>query len=99
MPLPGVTLADKQALNQALLRSGASIGEMNCVRRHLSAIKGGRLALACSPARVDNLVMSDVPGDDPLDVANVRASPPAPGIVYHAEPPALACPSPVPPRR
>ena len=70
LPLPGITLADKQALNQALLRSGASIGEMNCVRRHLSAIKGGRLALACSPARVVNLVMSDVPGDDPLDVAS-----------------------------
>jgi len=70
LPLPGITLAEKQALNQALLHSGASIGEMNCVRRHLSAIKGGRLALACSPARVVNLVMSDVPGDDPLDVAS-----------------------------
>ncbi|WP_291517998.1 glycerate kinase [Acidovorax sp.] len=70
LPLPGITLAEKQALHQALLHSGASIGEMNCVRRHLSAIKGGRLALACSPARVVNLVMSDVPGDDPLDVAS-----------------------------
>ena len=52
LALPGLTLADKQALNRALLASGASIGEMNCVRRHLSAIKGGRLAAACHPARV-----------------------------------------------
>jgi hydroxypyruvate reductase/glycerate 2-kinase len=67
---PGLTLADKQAVNRALLRSGASIGEMNCVRRHLSAIKGGRLAAACHPARVVTLLISDVPGDDPLDVAS-----------------------------
>ncbi|MEY4753702.1 MAG: hypothetical protein RJA44_1377 [Pseudomonadota bacterium] len=70
LPLPGLTLADKQALNRALLRSGASIAEMNCVRRHLSAIKGGRLALACAPARVLNLLLSDVPGDDPADIAS-----------------------------
>lgn len=70
MPVPGLSLADKQALNQGLLASGASITEMNCVRRHLSAIKGGRLALACSPARVVNLVVSDVPGDDPVDIAS-----------------------------
>jgi len=70
LPLPGLTLADEQALNEALLASGASIGEMNCVRRHLSAIKGGRLAAACKPARVVNLVLSDVPGDDPVDIAS-----------------------------
>lgn len=72
LPLPadGLTLADKQDLNRALLRSGASIGEMNVVRRHLSAIKGGRLAAACHPARVLNLLISDVPGDDPIDIAS-----------------------------
>ena len=61
---PGLTLADKQAINRALLTSGADIGEMNCVRKHLSAIKGGRLALAAAPARVVSLIISDVPGDD-----------------------------------
>jgi hydroxypyruvate reductase len=70
MPLPGLTLADKQAINRELLRCGASITEMNCVRRHLSAIKGGRLAAACHPARVINLLISDVPGDDPADIAS-----------------------------
>jgi len=70
LALPGLTLEDKQALNRALLASGASIGEMNCVRRHLSAIKGGRLAAACRPARVLNLLLSDVPGDDPIDIAS-----------------------------
>jgi len=70
LPLPGLTLADKQALNRALLASGASITEMNCVRRHLSAIKGGRLAAACHPARVLNLLLSDVPGNDPIDIAS-----------------------------
>jgi glycerate 2-kinase len=70
LALPGLTLADKQALNRALLTSGASISEMNCVRRHLSAIKGGRLAVACHPARVVNLLLSDVPGDDPIDIAS-----------------------------
>jgi len=70
LPLPGLTLEDKQQLNRALLASGASIGEMNCVRRHLSAIKGGRLAAACHPARVVNLLLSDVPGDDPVDIAS-----------------------------
>src|ERR1700689_4702576 len=63
-PLPGLTLEDKQAVNRALLRSGAHIGEMNCVRKHLSAIKGGRLAVAAAPARVVSLIISDVPGDD-----------------------------------
>ncbi|MFT5589221.1 MAG: glycerate 2-kinase [Bradyrhizobium sp.] len=72
MPLPaaGITLADKQAINKALLQCGASITEMNCVRRHLSAIKGGRLAAACFPARVVTLLISDVPGDDPIDIAS-----------------------------
>ncbi|MCP5269510.1 MAG: glycerate kinase [Zoogloeaceae bacterium] len=72
MPLPGagVTLADKQAINRGLLASGATISEMNCVRRHLSAIKGGRLAAACHPARVVNLLISDVPGDNPMDIAS-----------------------------
>jgi len=70
LPLVGVTLADKQAINRALLASGATITEMNCVRRHLSAIKGGRLAAACHPARVLTLLISDVPGDDPIDIAS-----------------------------
>ncbi|HXF47597.1 MAG TPA: DUF4147 domain-containing protein, partial [Burkholderiaceae bacterium] len=69
-PLPGLTLADKQEVNRALLASGATISEMNCVRRHLSAIKGGRLAAACHPAKVVTLAMSDVPGDDPIDIAS-----------------------------
>jgi glycerate 2-kinase len=70
LPADGVTLADKQALNKALLASGATIGDMNCVRKHLSGIKGGRLALACAPARVVTLLISDVPGDDPGVVAS-----------------------------
>ena len=70
LPLDGLTLADKQAINRALLACGASISEMNCVRRHLSAIKGGRLAAACHPARLVNLLISDVPGDDPIDIAS-----------------------------
>ena len=70
LPLPGITLADKQAVNRALLASGATISEMNCVRRHLSAIKGGRLAAACYPARVRTLLISDVPGDRPVDIAS-----------------------------
>jgi hydroxypyruvate reductase len=70
LPAPGVTLADKQAVNRALLASGATIAEMNCVRRHLSAIKGGRLAAAAHPARVVTLLLSDVPGDRPRDIAS-----------------------------
>jgi len=70
LPAPGITFEEKRALNKELLRSGAPIGEINCVRRHLSAIKGGRLALACHPARVVTLVVSDVPGDDPAVVAS-----------------------------
>ncbi|MFM7705111.1 MAG: glycerate kinase, partial [Rubrivivax sp.] len=65
LPAEGLSLADKQAINQALLHSGAAIDEMNCVRKHLSAIKGGRLAAACWPARVVTLLISDVPGDAP----------------------------------
>ena len=70
LPLPGLTLEHKQAVNRALLKSGATISEMNCVRRHLSAIKGGRLAAACHPARVLTLLISDVPGDNPMDIAS-----------------------------
>ena len=70
LPAPGLTLADKQSVNRALLASGATIGEMNCVRRHLSGIKGGRLAAACWPARVVTLMISDVPGDRPIDIAS-----------------------------
>jgi len=69
-PAPGLTLADKQAVNQALLRSGAAIDEMNCVRKHLSALKGGRLAQLAAPARVATLLISDVPGDDPAVIAS-----------------------------
>lgn len=65
LPAGDMSLADKQAVNRALLRSGATITEMNCVRKHLSAIKGGRLAEAASPARLVSLLISDVPGDDP----------------------------------
>lgn len=70
LPAPGLTLADKQAVNKALLKSGANIHEMNCVRKHLSAIKGGRFALACAPARVVTLGISDIPGDDPSVIAS-----------------------------
>ena len=70
MPAPGITLAQKQAINKALLKSGATISEINCVRKHLSAIKGGRLALAGAPARVVTLLISDVPGDDPGVIAS-----------------------------
>jgi hydroxypyruvate reductase len=69
-PLPGLTLQDKQAVNRALLKSGATIREMNCVRRHLSAIKGGRLGAACHPAKVLTLLISDVPGDNPVDIGS-----------------------------
>lgn len=65
LPAEGLDLRDKQRINQQLLDSGASIGEMNCVRKHLSRIKGGRLAAACAPAQVLTLTISDVPGDDP----------------------------------
>lgn len=70
LPAEGLTLQDKQAINRALLKSGANITEMNCVRKHLSAIKGGRLAAAAAPARVVTLTISDVPGDDPAVIAS-----------------------------
>ena len=70
LPDDALTLADKQVINTALLKSGATISEINCVRRHLSAIKGGRLAAACHPAQVVTLLISDVPGDDPSDIAS-----------------------------
>jgi hydroxypyruvate reductase len=70
LPPEGLTLEDKQAVNKALLKSGATISEMNTVRKHLSAIKGGRLAAAASPAKVVALMISDVPGDDPSIIAS-----------------------------
>nr|WP_321526559.1 glycerate kinase [uncultured Cohaesibacter sp.] len=70
LPLDGITLEDKQAVNRALLASGATITEMNSLRRHLSAIKGGRLAAQCYPARLTTLMISDVPGDSPQVIAS-----------------------------
>ena len=70
LPAPGLSLDDKRAINRALLESGAAIDEMNCVRKHLSAIKGGRLAAACAPAPVVSLLISDVPGDEPAVIGS-----------------------------
>jgi glycerate 2-kinase len=70
LPVEGLDFADKQRINQDLLSSGANINEMNCVRKHLSQIKGGRLAAACAPAQVVTLTISDVPGDDPSVIAS-----------------------------
>ena len=70
MPAAGISFEAKQAINQALLKSGAAIDEMNCVRKHLSAIKGGRLGAMCAPARVVTLLISDVPGDAPEVIAS-----------------------------
>ena len=70
LPADGLTLVDKQRINKDLLNSGANIAEMNCVRKHLSRIKGGRLAAACAPARVVTLTISDVPGDEPSIIAS-----------------------------
>ena len=70
LPAAGLTLADKQRINRELLACGAPIGEMNTVRKHLSRIKGGRLAAACHPAKVVTLTISDVPGDDPAVIAS-----------------------------
>ena len=70
LPADGLSLEDKQRINKELLNSGANIGEMNCVRKHLSGIKGGRLAAACAPARVVTLTISDVPGDDASIIAS-----------------------------
>jgi hydroxypyruvate reductase len=87
LPAPGLTLEDKQTVARALLACGADIAEMNCVRKHLSAVKGGRLAAAAAPARVVTLAISDVPGDDPAVIAsgptvrswrNTRSSRPRP---------------------
>lgn len=69
-PAAGITLEEKQQINRALLRSGANITEMNCVRKHLSALKGGRLAVAAAPAHLVTLAISDVPGDDPSVIAS-----------------------------
>lgn len=82
LPAEGVSLADKQAINKALLKSGATIQEMNSVRKHLSAVKGGRLALAASPAKVVSLMISDVPGDDPSIIAS---GPTVPDPSSHAD--------------
>src|SRR5262245_8082257 len=70
LPAPGIGFEEKQEVNRALLRCGANIAEMNCVRKHLSAIKGGRLGAAAHPARVVALLISDVPGDDPAVIAS-----------------------------
>ena len=70
LPAPGLTLADMREVNDQLLRSGAPIGEINCVRKHLSAITGGRLAAAAWPAQVVTFAISDVPGDDPAVIAS-----------------------------
>lgn len=75
LPAEGVTLEDKATLTNQLLRSGATISEMNCVRKHLSAIKGGRLAMACHPARAVSLIISDVPGDDLSSIASGVTTP------------------------
>ncbi len=85
-PAPGLSLDDKQMINRALLASGANIGEMNTVRKHLSAIKGGRLAAAAAPARVVTLAISDVPGDDP---AVIGSGPTVPDPTTFAEARAL----------
>ncbi|MFQ5533607.1 MAG: glycerate kinase [Sphingomonadales bacterium] len=70
LPAPGISLEDKIAVTATMLNAGAPISQINCVRKHLSGIKGGRLALACRPARLVTLIVSDVPGDDPADVAS-----------------------------
>ncbi|HYP57143.1 MAG TPA: glycerate kinase [Beijerinckia sp.] len=84
LPAPGVELEDKQAVNRALLRSGAGIHDINCVRKHLSAIKGGRLVVAAAPAQVVSLVISDVPGDDPSVIAS-GPTVPDPGTLADAQ--------------
>ncbi len=70
LPAAGIAFDEKQAINSALLKSGAPISQMNCVRKHLSAIKGGRLAIAAAPARIVTLAISDVPGDDPSTIGS-----------------------------
>lgn len=96
LPAPGLTLADKQAVTRELLRCGATIGEINTVRKHLSAIKGGRLAAAAAPAKVVTLAISDVPGDDPAVIASGPTVPDPTTFAdaravlakYHIDPPA-----------
>lgn len=75
LPADGITLEDKATFTDQLLRSGATITEMNCVRKHLSAVKGGRLAMACHPAKVVSLIISDVPGDDLSSIASGATTP------------------------
>lgn len=82
LPANGITLEDKQAINRSLLRSGAHIGDMNCVRKHLSAIKGGKLAVAAAPARVVSLIISDVPGDD---LSVIGSGPTVPDMTTRAD--------------
>ena len=82
LPAPGIALADKQAINRALLKSGAAITEMNCVRKHLSAFKGGRLARAVAPARLVCLIISDVPGDD---LSVIASGPTVPDVTTSAQ--------------
>src|ERR1700752_1878946 len=82
LPAQGITLADKQAINRALLKCGANIAEMNTVRKHLSAIKGDRLAVAAAPARVVTLAISDVPGDD---LSIIASGPTMPDISTRAD--------------
>src|SRR5258707_6697209 len=82
LPADGITLADKQAVNPALLKCGAHIAEMNTVRKHLTAIKGGRLAVAAAPARVVTLAISDVPGDD---LSLIASGPPVPDASTRAD--------------
>jgi hydroxypyruvate reductase len=77
LPAPGIELSHKQAINRALLMSGAAIGDINCVRKHLSAIKAGRLAVAAAPAQVVSLIISDTPGDDPSVIASGPTAPDA----------------------
>ncbi len=99
MPAEGITLEQKQAINKALLRSGAAIDEMNCVRKHLSAIKGGRLAAMCAPAPVVTLLISDVPGDSPQVIGSGPTVPDATTCAdalrilarYRIDVPAAAC--------
>jgi glycerate 2-kinase len=96
LPAPGLSLDDKQAVNRALLASGADIAQMNVVRKHLSAIKGGRLAAAAHPAKVVSLLISDVPGDDPAVIGSGPTVPDPSTIAdalailerYRIEPPA-----------
>lgn len=77
LPAPGLALSHKQSITRALLKSGARISEINCVRKHLSSVKGGRLALAAQPARVASLIISDIPGDDAAVVASGPTAPDA----------------------